>query len=509
MIVDNFLKHVKSAPEKTAICFKDRRISYKELADMTASMAETMKEMGITKETNILLLLPNSIEFAVIMLSAAKLGAVIVPIPTSYKDEAIAKAIEASDATHVAAAYNQLAKIIENTDIEKENCLSSNTNNAGSITFQEACEKYADIPLEAEELTGDEPYILTMTSGSTGDPKPIIFSQNTKLMRSFSARDCYGLDSSIICLAATPMYHSLAQRMVLLPLLLGGTAVIMDKFTAKGWLNTVQETKVTFTMPVSSQLATVFEEYKENEYDISSLQVLVSSSALITEDLKRALTETLPCEIHEIYGASEVGVITNLSPNDGSSRLGTVGKALPGIDMKIVDENDNEVPYGETGEIICKSPTAFLKYYKKEAETAKAMRGGYFHTGDLGRMDEEGFLTFAGRQKEIIITGGINVYPKDIENIIMSTGMVRECAVVGIDDEYFGEAVLAVVVPNETFDKRKLRLTCARNLADYQQPLGVETVDELPKNGMGKVMKSTIKEMFSDLDLSKDIRNIL
>ena len=511
MIISLFYKHVQGSPEKIAIVVDTQKLSYLELSQKVAAFSAALADLGVKKGNHIAIILNNSVEFIVTMLAAAHIGAVIVPLNTTLKSAALMKAIEATDATFAIASKYSLALILAEDSIKPCQCISLDENNDGIKTYAEAIANYANFKLEPVQLDGEESYIITMTSGSTGNPKPIVLSQNTKTTRANSARDCYKIDSTIISLAATPLYHSLAQRLVILPLLLGGTAVIMHYFTPKLWLETVALHKVTFAIPVSSQLASILTEFKQHTYDVSSLKTLVSSSALIATELKQSLIDTFKCEIHEIYGASEVGVVTNLAPADAKDKLGTVGKVLPGINVTIMDDADNILPTGHVGEIACKTNTAFSEYYKLPDATNKAMLGGYFHTGDLGSLDEKGYLTFRGRKKDIIITGGINVYPKDIEDALMESGVLAECAVIGVEDIRLGEAILAVIVPKDTanFNVRSLQKLCFKQLADYQQPRSYEIIDALPRNAMGKIAKSDLRAIFKDIDLTKDLRNII
>jgi long-chain acyl-CoA synthetase len=511
MIINIFHKHVKETPDKIALIVDQSQLTYRELAQQVAAFSATLETMGVKKGSHIALILNNSVEFLVVMLSAARLGSVIVPLNIALKSNFILKAIQASDSKFVIATRHHLKSTLSSGDIYKKNSICLDDNEEGILTYAKAIENFPQAKLTVMPLTGDEHFILTMTSGSTGDPKPIIFSQNTKITRAYSARDCYHLDDSIVSLAATPLYHSLAQRLVLLPLLLGGTTVIMKHFKPKLWLDAVSNHEVTFSIPVSSQLANIITEYNQGKYNVSSLRTLVSSSALISQELKEKLIDTFDCEIHEIYGASEVGVVTNLAPTDSKKKLGTVGKALPVIDLKIVDDEGKTLPIGEKGEITCKTPSSFIGYYKRPDETAKAIVSGYFHTGDLGKLDKDGFLTFMGRKKDIIITGGINVYPEDIEKVLMESDLLKECAVIDVKDIHFGETVLAVIVVKDprNFNLRGLQILCMKKLADYQQPLGYEILDELPKNSMGKIMKPELRLQFKGLDLTKKLRSII
>lgn len=488
-IANLFLKNAAKTPDKKAIIFENEALTYKELAQKVSLCVHHLKAIGVKEGSHIALFLPNGVEFAVMMLSFAYIGAAIAPLSPALPVTAAAKSFKTAECEGVIASSEYLSK----------NDFSDYFGTDAVFDAKKFFEGANDGDLLASsDANAKAPFIITMTSGSTGDPKPIVLTQENKIKRAIDgAKNIYGLQEDEVIIAASPMYHSLAQRLVLLPLMTGATSVIMRKFTPKSWLDEVQNHKVTFTLAVSSQLDMLLKEELES-YDLSSLRCIVSSSALLRLESKEALVRRLGCEFHECYGASEIGIATNLSPKDGLSKLGSVGKALPYVDIRIVD-----------GEIEVKTKTLFGGYYKQEAKTKEAMDGEYFKTGDLGRLDDEGFLYYLGRKKELIITGGINVYPKDVEDVLMSVEGVKEAAVIGVADEYFGEAIVAVVVAGEGVTKRDLQRACAKNLADYQQPLAYEFVSKLPKNEMGKLIKYKLNEMFAGYDATKDIRNLM
>jgi long-chain acyl-CoA synthetase len=231
---------------------------------------------------------------------------------------------------------------------------------------------------------------------------------------------------------------------------------------------------------------------------IDSLRCVVSSSAGMDSSTKKSLLETLHCDFHECYGTSEIAVASNLDPATARIRTETVGRAVESVDIQILDDHDRTLPPGQVGEIVCQTPMLFGGYYKKPKETAEAMWGEYFRTGDLGKLDGEGNLTFVGRKKEIIITGGINVYPADIESVLVGFSGIKEVAAFAIPNSQLGEIVgLAVVEePGQTVDLRRMRHHCAVTLADFQQPREFIVVDNLPRNSMGKLMRRTLAENY-------------
>jgi long-chain acyl-CoA synthetase len=362
-----------------------------------------------------------------------------------------------------------------------------------------------DISPDAQPLNAaheEDALILTMTSGSTGDPKPIVLTQRTKFNRAAAAIKLYGITEKDRILAATPLYHSLAERLVLVPLLTGGTSVLMPKFSASAWLECLNREAVTFTIAVSSQLKQIAKVLGgTHAYDISSLRCIVSSSALLDHKTKIELLTKFNCEFHECYGASEIAIATNLDGISAKTKLQSVGSPAPDVDVKIIGKNDEVVSAGEAGEIVCRTPMLFGGYFKRPELTQAAMWGEYFRTGDTGRLDEDGFLYFLGRAKDIIICGGINVYPADIEAVVNAHGSVLESAAFAFPDERLEEVVAVAVVPVDraSFDLRQLRFHCCEHLADFQQPRKYFVVDDLPRNAMGKVMKMQLVKTFAPL----------
>lgn len=504
-IVSRFIDAADAAPGKAALVVGGRRHGYAELRENVRRLAAHLAGMGVGPDARIGVVLPNGPEICEVLLAVADRNAAVAPVSTSLRGEALVLAMRRADITHAVGLADACAHLVDAGIVAADKVLAAGDAFAAVLAANPAYR------LGALEQDLEAPYIITMTSGSTGAPKPIVFSQRTKIERARSAIDCYRLTAADVVLASTPIYHSLAQRLFLLPIMTGATSVVLEKFDPAGWIGAVQNEKVTFTIPVSSQLNAVLPEMLAGTADLSSLNTIVASSAPISLELKQELSARLSCDFHEIYGASELGVVSNLAPEDAAQKLATVGKPLDGIDVRILDDKGEPLPVGQIGEIAAKSPTAFAGYYRQPEMTAAAYAGDYFKTGDLGFMDADGYLSYSGRKKELIITGGINVYPQDVEAALNASGMVKECAVIGVDDAYFGEAVLACVVPADpaAFSKIALRKHCAEVLADYQQPIGYEVLDALPRNEMGKIMKPALNEKYKDIDLTASLRALM
>ena len=496
-------KNAKQNPEKMALIYQRVQYSYKDLIRLSENLASSLLNQGVKEGDHIALFLNNSPEFAFVLLACAKIGVAVAPFPLSLKGKARTLLLKNLQCKFVIGWHTIINQLIDHGQYRAGNLISFGKNIKDIASLEESL-KYDQVPNKWPLITAEKFFILTMTSGSTGDPKPIIFSQKTKINRALDAtRDIYGLSKQDIILTSTPLYHSLAQRSLLLPLMLGGTSILLDKFTPALWLNAVCNEGVTFMFTVSNQLDILLPELRKSVFDFSNLHTLISSSALLRNETKEEILKYLDCEIHECYGASEVGVVTSFSITKEKNKRGSVGRPLHFVDLKIQKENGEEAKQGEIGEITCKTTTRFEGYFNNPEAMEKAIDDkGYFHTGDLGFLDQQGYLFFKGRNKDVIISGGINIYPKDIESIINEFEGVNTSAAVGKFDEKLCEVIVVFleVENRENFSLLGLKMECINELIDYQIPRDFIILEELPKTGLGKIQKQALKRIASKRD---------
>lgn len=509
-LAPTFFFHAQNNPNKLAIHCEGNEMTYQSLAHLVKRWAIAMSNQGVKRGEHVAVLLPNNIEFVALILVAANLGLALVPLNTSLTADAIHRAFVATRVKHV-VSNDAILHTILNSELEFSEIQglwisieAADFQYPPQFNVMSLTQLLLDVSVPVLTLSSpeaDDALILTMTSGSTGDPKPIVLTQKTKLNRVTSAQDLYQIKAEDITLAATPLYHSLAERLVLIPLLTGGTSILMARYSPSEWLKCVQEHQVTFTIAVSSQLKQIAELLDQNIPNTLSLRCLVSSSALLEMDVKSDLISKLKCEFHECYGASEIAIASNLAGNLTSQKLQSVGTPAPNVDIKILDIHDQPLNAGEIGEIVCKTPMLFGGYYLRPELTAAAMWGDYFRTGDMGKLDEDGFLYYVGRKKDIIISGGINIYPIDIESVVTELNSVKECAAFAYPDQILGEVIAVGVVPKDpaSFDLRQVRLHCAKHLADFQQPRKWFLLEDLPRNNMGKVMKFQLVNTYQNI----------
>ena len=507
MLADMFYKNVETKPDKEAVWCDGRSVSYKEMGDLVSRYSNLLISMGIEYGDHIAIPMNNSIESVALFFSAADLGACVVPLNPSLPLSAVVAAMKAGDVKHMIARKSFYAECDRNGGVDVPGfrlCLDQEYE--GTISFARIEEMSSERPMLHYEVNGSESLILTMTSGSTGTPKPIDISQQNKYDRSMAHIRVYGITVEDRILAATPLYHSLAERLVIMPLIIGATSIIMPRFTPEIWMKCCEIQRPSFTIAVSAQLAQILELLKQSDApDITSFRCIVSSSALLEESVKCELIDILKCEFHEMYGASEVSTVTDICFQENPDKQKSVGKPFEEVQIRILrDESesdfDTDCAVGEVGEIAVKSKLQCKGYYRQETMMQAAMFEGYFRTGDLGYLDEDGYLYFAGRKKEIIITGAINVYPHDIDAVIGLIPEIEECAAFSYPDDRLGEVVALAVVAKEDQDinLRSLKTYCARNLADFQQPHKVFVLDKLPKNTMGKLQRMAILDYIKE-----------
>jgi acyl-CoA synthetase (AMP-forming)/AMP-acid ligase II len=358
-----------------------------------------------------------------------------------------------------------------------------------------------DAPPDSFPWSDETDFLITLSSGSTGVPKPIVLSQAVKAARARQTWELYGLNDAEVVLCASPYFHSLGQRLVFVALLRGATLVHLAQFTPKQWLGLVATHKVSFVIAVSSHLYALKRHLLENVEQIRSLRTIVTSSAPIDASFKEQLFREVGCDFHEIYGATEVAIASNLAPAHARRKFATVGLPCDGVEIRILDDAGRESPCNAIGEIAVSSPLAFAGYYRQPALTAASLRDGFFLTGDLGTIDEEGFLSYVSRKKDVIISGGINIYPGDIEKVLSQLPAVREAAVIGVEDELLGEVLVAVCAGEGEADMEvALRGLANRHLAPFQRPLKYFFVEALPLTASGKIAKQVLRERYGALN---------
>lgn len=486
--------HAVNNPNKKAIITDDgSSYSYKELLNKILEILENLSPHIINKKSRVMLCVESNINLPAVVLALNAKDVTVIPISTTLKASQIEKFISATD-PNIIVVDDKTHNLFIDTDLPKFNL--TNCRWVNSNFFFE------------KEYVG---FLITLSSGSTGDPKPIIFTEKNKINRVQQAIELFSLSSDDVILCASPFYHSLGQRLTFIPLCMGATLVILNRFNAESWVRAVEVYGVTFTIPVSSHLYELTEILLQNPQRLKSLKALVSSSAAILPTVKERLVKNLNFEFYEMYGASEIGTATTINLKRESNKILSVGSPCKNVDIKIFNKLMVECKTYEVGQISVKTNLVSPGYYNIPEVTDKSFHKEYFLTGDMGYIDDEGYLYFIDRIKDIIISGGVNIYPSDIEAVIKKISFVKAVTVVGVNDKYLGEVVVAVLILNNSSSENHLEIIkniVKKELSSWQQPMKYIFKKDLPLTGSGKYDKKKIRDELNlmKLDLTSKLR---
>lgn len=483
-------------PEKVSIEFNNKSVTFGEIDIVTNRIANHLRELGVEKGDRVAQYVTNGLELIYTTVSSFKLGAIVVPMNIAFREREIAYFLQDSEPKVIITDAERLP-VLENVlkDLPSiRHIVVTNIHKTGCITFSDLCEVGDDSQPDVE-VDDEDGAIIFYTSGTTGKPKGALLAQRSVTSNLEALRRAWRWTADDIFLLTLPMFHIHGLGVGLCGSLYTGCSTILkSKFDAEDVLNTIHNRKVTLFMGVPTMYFRMLEIDCCEKFDVSSIRLFVSGSAPLSKELFAKFHKTFGHKILERAGMSE-SMMNFSNPYDGERKPGTVGFPLPGLQARIVDENFHDVPVNIEGEIVIKGPNLLKKYWRNEEATQKSFMDGWFRTGDICKRDEDGYISIVGRSKDIIISGGVNLYPREIEEVIETIPAVKEAAVVGVPDEEFGEAVKACIVLEEggKLTREEVIAYCREKLASFKKPKYVEFLDTLPKNAMGKIMKDELK----------------
>ncbi|MBI2542187.1 long-chain-fatty-acid--CoA ligase [Candidatus Woesearchaeota archaeon] len=493
-----FKQTASRLPDKVAIEFEEQRVTFNELQLQSNKAANAFQGIGIVKGDRVAQFMPNSLELVYSLLGNFKNGSIIVPMNIGFKEQEIQHILHDSGAKAVIVDKERLP-IVRNVMQSLPNLktiILVDGNEESVYNFHELMKKASD--KEPTVVIKDEDHsIIFYTSGTTGKPKGAALSQTNITSNVKALAQAWKWAEDDIFLLTLPLYHIHGIGVALCgSLYVGNFTILRKKFVADEVLEAIQKRKATLFMGVPTMYFKLLEVEGLEKYDLSSMRLFVSGSAPLSKDLFYKLKKALGHEILERAGMSE-SMMNFSNPYEGERIPGSVGPCLPGVKIRITDKTYNDVPAGTEGEILIKGPNVFNGYWNKPAYNKQVFKDGWFVTGDVGKIDEKNYVYIIGRSKDVIISGGINIYPREVEDVIESIPQVKECAVVGVPDKEFGESVKAYVVLNgeSKLTDDEVIAYCKDNLASFKKPKFVEFLDALPKNSMGKMLKEELRKM--------------
>lgn len=485
-----FKKVFIKSPTKVAVNFADKQISFRELDFGSNRVANGLASLGVKKGDRVCLFVPNCIEFILSHLGVLKLGAITVPMNVMYKGREIEHILSNSEAKVLITTQDKLS-LVEGVSSRlpklRQIIVVGGTSTKG-IPYEKLSEASTEEP--RTEIEDNDLALICYTSGTTGRPKGAMLTHGNLISNSKTLINLWEWTDKDVFLLSLPMTHVHGLGVGLHgALLTGSPTILMEKFKAEDALSLIQEFKCSLFMGVPTMYTRFLQVSGGKAYDLSCMRLFISGSAPLPIDTFHRFREVFGFEILERYGMTETMMNTS-NPYHGKRKPGTVGLPLPGVQARIVDSQWGDVPEGETGEILVKGPNVFKGYWNLPDETAQAFRDGWLKTGDLGKKDEDGYISIVGRSKDLIISGGFNVYPREVEEVLCSHPHVEEAAVIGIPDQVRGEAVKAYVVlkSGEKVSEEELITFCRENLAIFKVPQEVEFIPQLPRTASGKVI---------------------
>jgi long-chain acyl-CoA synthetase len=502
----------KLQPGKTAYHFMGKDTSYAEFDQSVSMFATALQDLGIEKGDHIALLLGNTPHFLISLYATMRIGATAIPINPIYSPDEISYILHNSDAKAV-IALDQLLPLVEksaslfpsighyivcemSTDASEKVAALSDKAKAKVKLFSEiiATGRQDLVPMTVDE---NETAVILYTSGTTGHPKGAMLTHKNLYSNARDVGDYLGFSENDRVVATLPVFHVFALTVVVnAPLLKGATIVLVPRFSPAEVFQTIKKQQATVFAGVPTMYNFLYQFPEGDPADFSTIRLAISGGSSLPVALLHNFESKFNVNISEGYGLSEASPVTSFNPLDRERVPGSIGTNIVNVVNKVVDEFGDEVPIGEVGELVVQGPNVMKGYYKMPEETAAAIRDGWLYTGDLARQDENGYFYIVDRKKDMIIVGGYNVYPREVEEVLFTHDDIVEAAVIGVPDPDFGEEVQAFVVLKQgaKTDPEKLKAFCTNRLAKYKVPKTIEFLDELPKNTTGKILRRSLKD---------------
>ena len=498
-------------PDRVALKDKERAHTYTETNRRVNCLAHSLIKLGLSRGDKVAVFMENSIEIIEIYLATAKTGLIIVPINFRLVAQEVEYIVDNSDAKAlvVDAEFAPMIDTIKGSlhHIPADNYIAVGAACTGYKEYEafiaEAPENEPDISVDAEEA-----WILIYTSGTTGKPKGVVRSHASHIAFYLINAVDYGFNDRDVCLNVMPLCHINSTFFTFTFLYIGASVTIHParSFKPLEILEIIEREKITFISLIPTHYNLILNvPAEERTYDVTSIRKLLCSSAPVRKDMKLAIIDFFSgVDLYEAYGSTEAGSVTVLKPENQMKKLGSIGQECLGTDsVRLLDDKGNEVGVGEVGELYSRSPMLFDHYYKLPEKTAESFNNGWFSAGDMARRDADGFYEIVDRKDNLIISGGENIYPSEVEEVVGSQECVFDCAVIGLPDDKWGEKVVAVVIPKgteaEDITQEMIMDCCREQMAGYKRPKKIIFIKEedMPRTPTGKILHRKLRDKFS------------
>ncbi len=516
ILTETLTKALKLFPEKHAIVCGEKRWTYQEFCERINRLSHSLKVFGIKKDDKVAILHPNCHTFLETYYAIPQLGAISVPINYRLSPGEIAFILQDSESKILIADSmfkNQVDTIRrEIRGIEKILWTGEDKGIHGpmDLSYEEVLEKADLNALPEPSINGEDIAQIYYTSGTTGRPKGVMLSHKNVATHALGTIAEIHLTDQDVWIHVAPLFHLADAWATWAVTWVGGTHVLVREFDAKVVLEAIQKEKVTLTNLIPTMLNLMVNHPDVGKFDYSSLRVLLSGGAPIAPEVVRKIVETFKCDYIQTYGMTETSPyltlsilkdhLKKLSDEDQLRFKSKTGREFIGVELKVVNDQGKEVKKDEkeVGEIIVKGDIVTKGYWKLPEETKKSIKDGWLYTGDMAVIDEEGYVTIVDRKKDMILTGGENVYSTEVENVLYMHPAILECAVVGVPDQKWGEAVKGIVVlkPGQKATDQEIIQFCKERMAHYKAPKSIDFIGALPRTGSGKIHKKGLRDKY-------------
>ncbi len=497
-VADVARRSARVFPERCALDDGTRRLSYAQLETEVQRIAAGLAASGIGRNDVVCAYLPNCIDYVVVVLATARARAVFSPINPRLRVYEVAGLLEQARPQAVFVTSDLAGTLLDaagraRLGVVRVVCVDVDETSAPGLQgYRQWQRGVGALPV----VDASDAFSLLFTSGTTGLPKGALASHRARMTWVLNAIELFGLSADDRYLGTMPLVYSAGLTFTLMHLHVGATVRILERFDPLQFLQIVERERISSALAVPTMLSMVLDARAQagRHFDLGSLVRVVTCGAPLPAGLRERVIEGLTDGLWDYYGSTESNSMTVLAPGDQLRKPGSVGRPFTGVEICIAATDGRPLAAGKIGEIWCRNPSVMTAYLGRPDETAAAFSGTWYRTGDLGHLDEEGYLHLAGRAGDVVLRGGVNIYPAEIERAVLLHPAVRDCAVLGVPDARWGESVRACVVLHEgqALTLEDLQQHCRHHLASYKQPASLVLLDEIPRTASGKALKSAL-----------------